>query len=551
MFDLIINQMKYIFYFLLVFALPMRLLAESSVNDTQIQVNTLISGSDSLKAVAINSLVASEKTEVYPLLSAINDKKLFLYNNILITIGEKLSSDIGADKFKILQVYPECKELTSDNGNFLFLPVSELKEVEFSRSSRLLLAPITPYLNLLSPEVEKRKLAYSQFQGLKDKAILPKLYSALAHEKHQEILRLGRETIFSIQLNSSPEASHKMWIDSLTLNWGPNTQSILEEYAAAQSNQELKNIALAKAEELQTKHERLRMFQNVFSGLSLGSILIMIALGLSIVYGLAGVINMAHGEFLMIGAYTTYCIQSIMSPTSDLFFWISLPLAFLVSGIWGFVIERLIIRHLYSRPLESMLATWGVGLVLVQIARSLFGDLTAVRTPSMLSGGWEVVQHLVLPYNRLFIIFLSAFMITATYLVLYKSRLGLQIRAVTQNRRMSSCLGIETNKLDAMTFFLGSGLAGLAGAAMTLIGNVVPDMGQTYIVDSFLVVVTGGVGNIAGSIVSGFGIGFLFKMLESFFQAVYGKVLILTLIILFLQYKPKGLFPDKGRIGED
>lgn len=543
--------MKYIFYFLLVFALPTRLLADYAVNDTQIQVNTLVSGSDSLKAIAIINIVASEKTEVYPLLSAINDKKLFIYNNILVTLGEKQTSDDGPEKFKVLQVYPECKELSSTDGNTLLLPLSELKEIEFSRSTRLLLAPIMPYLNLLSPEVEKRKLAYSQFQGLKDKAILTKLYSAISQEKNKEIQRLGKETIFSIQLNSAPETSQKIWIDSLTLNWGPNTQSILEQYASAQTNADLKATAVLKAEELQSKHERLRMFQNLFSGLSLGSILIMIALGLSIVYGLAGVINMAHGEFLMIGAYTTYCVQSIMSPTSDLFFWISLPLAFVVAGFWGFVIERLIIRHLYSRPLESMLATWGVGLVLVQIARSLFGDLTAVRTPSVLSGGWEVVPHLVLPYNRLFIIFLSAFMITATYLVLYRSRLGLQIRAVTQNRRMSSCLGIETNKLDAMTFFLGSGLAGLAGAAMTLIGNVVPDMGQTYIVDSFLVVVTGGVGNIAGSIVSGFGIGFLFKILESFFQAVYGKVLILTLIILFLQYKPKGLFPDKGRIGED
>lgn len=543
--------MKYIFYFLLGLALPSRLLADHAVHDTQVQVNALISGSDSLKAIAISNLVESEKTEVYPLLSAINDKKLFIYNNILVTLGEKQTSDDTSEKFKVLKVYPDCKELSSEDGNSLLLPLSELKEVEFSRSTRLLLAPIIPYLNLLSPEVEKRKLAYSQFQGLKDKAILPKLYSAIAQEKNKEIQRLGKETIFSIQLNSSPEASHKMWIDSLALNWGPNTQSILEQYVAAQSNAELKSLASLKAEELQSKHEKLRMFQNLFSGLSLGSILIMIALGLSIVYGLAGVINMAHGEFLMIGAYTTYCIQSIMSPVSDLFFWISLPLAFIVAGFWGFLIERLIIRHLYSRPLESMLATWGVGLVLVQIARSLFGDLTAVRTPAVLSGGWEVVQHLVLPYNRLFIIFLSAFMITATYLVLYRSRLGLQIRAVTQNRRMSSCLGIETNKLDAITFFLGSGLAGLAGAAMTLIGNVVPDMGQTYIVDSFLVVVTGGVGNIAGSIVSGFGIGFLFKILESFFQAVYGKVLILTLIILFLQYKPKGLFPDKGRIGED
>lgn len=277
----------------------------------------------------------------------------------------------------------------------------------------------------------------------------------------------------------------------------------------------------------------------------------MIALGLSVIYGLAGVINMAHGEFLMIGAYTTFVLQNLLPSQSDLFFWISLPMSFLVSGLFGFVIERLIIRFLYARPLESMLATWGVSLVLIQLARTLFGDLTAVRTPTILIGGWEVIPHLMLPYNRLFIIVLSMVMVALTFYTLYRTRLGMKIRAVTQNRKMSACLGIRTERIDVTTFFLGSGLAGTAGAAMTLIGNVVPDMGQTYIVDSFLVVVSGGVGNMFGSVFSGLGIGILGKVFESFFEAVYGKVLILMCIVIFLQYRPKGLFPDKGRIGDD
>ena len=314
-------------------------------------------------------------------------------------------------------------------------------------------------------------------------------------------------------------------------------------------------MPLKKVKALENLQRRIEKAQNLFSGISLGSILILIALGLAIVYGLAGIINMAHGEFLMIGAYTTYCMQSLVIDTlgikSDLYFWVSIPASFTVAGVFGLVLERLVIRHLYARPLESLLATWGVSLIMVQAARSIFGDLTAVKAPAFLAGGWQLMPHLVLPYNRLFIIGLTAVVVSLTYLMLYRSRLGIRIRAVTQNRTMSACLGVETRRVDAITFFLGSGLAGLAGCAMTLIGNVVPDMGQTYIVDSFLVVVTGGVGKIAGAIVSGLGIGFLTKVLESFYEAVYGKVLILALIVVFLQFKPRGLFPDKGRIAED
>jgi urea transport system permease protein len=298
------------------------------------------------------------------------------------------------------------------------------------------------------------------------------------------------------------------------------------------------------------------MIQNLFSGISLGSILILISLGLSIVYGLAGIINMAHGEFMMIGAYTTYCVEGLFADTlhvqnGNLFFLVSLPVSFVVAGMAGLLLERLVIRRLYAKPLESLLATWGISLILIQLARTIFGDLTSVKMPPMLSGGWQVTPDLVLPYSRLFIIGLTTVTVVLLYGCLFKTRLGVQIRAVTQNRSMSACLGINTRRVDAATFFIGSGLAGLAGSAMTLIGNVVPDMGQTYIVDAFLVVVSGGVGKLAGTILAGLGIGLTSKVLEAFFEAVYGKVLILLLMMLFLQFKPRGLFPDKGRIAED
>jgi urea transport system permease protein len=514
-------------------------------------VKTALSGNDSIKQLSIKRLVESGSTDVYPLLAAIYDKKIYLYNEIPVTTGLRKTADDGTDFYELYSLYPDNAPLKDASGIRIIQLVSKLHELEYGRSDRLLIGQIGPYLNLSSADTEKRKASYSQFQALKDKDALPALYKAREKETVPDMKIIAQETIFCIELNASGDAQRKkILIDSLIINWGSNTETILEAYEASEKNPELKAYAEAAITELESKHNRLGIIQNAFSGLSLGSILIMVALGLSIIYGLAGIINMAHGEFLMIGAYTTFVIQSLL-PKGDLFFWISLPVSFLVAGAFGFIIERLIIRYLYSRPLESLLATWGVSLVLIQFARTLFGDLTAVRTPAVLSGGWEVTSHLMLPYNRLFIIGLCLFMICITYYTLYKTRLGLRLRAVTQNRNMSSCLGIETSKVDAITFFLGSGLAGTAGCAMTLIGNVVPDMGQTYIVDSFLVVVTGGVGNVAGTIVSGFGIGFVFKILESFFEAVYGKVLILAIIILFLQFKPKGLFPDKGRIAED
>ncbi|ULA64431.1 MAG: Urea ABC transporter, permease protein UrtB [Nitrospira sp.] len=294
------------------------------------------------------------------------------------------------------------------------------------------------------------------------------------------------------------------------------------------------------------------VFETLFRGLSLSSILLMMSLGLAIVFGLMGVINMAHGELMMVGAYATFMTQELFKaylPPSmfDAYFLASLPVAFLVAGACGLLLEATVIRFLYGRPLETMLATWGVSLVLIQLARVLFGDLTAVTAPAWLSGGAQVLVGVYLPYNRLFIIALSIVCVIGIYLTLFRSSLGLRVRAVTQNRNMSACLGIPTRKVDAYTFAFGSGLAGLAGCALTLVGNVEPGLGQNYIVDSFMVVVTGGVGKLAGTIVAALGIGSLNKFLEPSFGAVYGKVLILALVILFLQRRPSGLFAVKGR----
>lgn len=290
-----------------------------------------------------------------------------------------------------------------------------------------------------------------------------------------------------------------------------------------------------------------------FSGLSLGSILLLAALGLAITFGLLGVINMAHGEMLMLGAYSTYMVQVLLqryAPGAIEFYpLIALPVAFAVSAGVGMALERTVIRHLYGRPLETLLATWGISLILIQAVRLLFGAQNVeVSNPAWLSGGIQVLPNLVLPYNRLVIIGFALAVVLLTWLLLNRTRLGLNVRAVTQNRNMAACCGVSTGRVDMLAFGLGSGIAGLGGVALSQVGNVGPDLGQSYIIDSFLVVVLGGVGQLAGSLWAAFGLGIANKLLEPQIGAVLGKILILALIILFIQKRPQGLFALKGRV---
>lgn len=290
-----------------------------------------------------------------------------------------------------------------------------------------------------------------------------------------------------------------------------------------------------------------------FGGLSLGSILLLAALGLAITFGLLGVINMAHGEMLMLGAYTTYVVQLAFQRLAPdllaLYPLVALPVAFCVTAAIGMALERTVIRHLYGRPLETLLATWGISLILIQLVRGVFGAQNVeVANPAWLSGGIQVLPNLVLPYNRIVIIGFALFVVALTWLLLNRTRLGLNVRAVTQNRNMAACCGVPTGRVDMLAFGLGSGIAGLGGVALSQVGNVGPELGQGYIIDSFLVVVLGGVGQLAGSVMAAFGLGVANKILEPQIGAVLGKILILALIILFIQKRPQGLFALKGRV---
>ncbi|WP_447972578.1 urea ABC transporter permease subunit UrtB [Nitrospira sp. Kam-Ns4a] len=460
-------------------------------------------------------------------------------------------------------------------GDASLLPRLEELRINSERSVRLLLKPVIDLLknraNLASEDADTRRSAATDLGMLGHPVAVPWLEAALAREPDRWVRYTIEEAINLIRLASAEPEVKLSAAARLGELRSQNALPALKELAKApppefaegdvqarQAYEQMARIAAVAAgavERIETWSSWASAIETVFRGISLSSILLLMALGLAIVFGLMGVINMAHGELMMLGAYTTFLTQEAFKAylpevVFDYYFLVAMPSSFLVAGVFGLFLEASLIRFLYGRPLETLLATWGVSLIMIQGARVIFGDLTAVASPSWLSGGAQVLVGVQLPYNRLFIIALSVVCVLGLYLLLFRSGVGLKVRAVMQNREMSACLGIPTRKVDAYTFAFGSGLAGLAGCALTLIGNVEPGLGQNYIVDSFMVVVTGGVGKLAGTIVAALGIGGLNKLLEPSFGAVYGKVLILVLVILFLQWRPSGLFAIKGRHAE-
>src|SRR5471030_2237905 len=344
-------------------------------------------------------------------------------------------------------------------------------------------------------------------------------------------------------------------VELLGTSGDPDTQGRLQSLIDPKTEPDA-TVRAAAVVSLKAVQHRLLMgdlLGQAFTGLSLGSILLLAALGLAITYGLLGVINMAHGEMLMLGAYSTYMVQSLFQHYAPgllaIYPLVALPVAFFITAGIGMALERTVIRHLYGRPLETLLATWGISLILIQGVRVLFGAQNLeVANPGWLSGGIQLLPNLVLPYNRIAVIIFVLLVLALTWLLLNKTRLGMNVRAVTQNRAMAACCGVPTGRVDMLAFGLGSGIAGLGGVALSQLGNVGPELGQGYIIDSFLVVVLGGVGQLAGTVVAAFGLGIVNKILEPEIGAVLGKILILALIILFIQKRPQGLFAFKGRV---
>jgi urea transport system permease protein len=409
-------------------------------------------------------------------------------------------------------------------------------------------------LTLQSPDTDTRLQAAQTIFRNSDASQLVALDAAIASEKVSAVRAQMELARASAVLNSDRGDDEKIAAITLIKERGGRDSLSLLTAIEAKTSGLVKDQAGAAVASIERTLTFWATGQNVWYGLSLGSVLLLAAIGLAITFGVMGVINMAHGEMVMLGAYTTFVTQDIIRESfPGLFDWsllIALPLAFLVAAIVGIIIERGIIRHLYGRPLETLLATWGVSLILQQGVRSIFGPTNQeVGNPSWMSGSFQIGE-LDVTWNRLWIIVFSLIVFFVLLVALNKTPLGLQMRAVTQNRRMASAMGIRTPFVDSMTFALGSGIAGIAGVALSQIDNVSPNLGQSYIIDSFMVVVFGGVGNLWGTLVGALSLGILNKFLEPFAGAVLGKIIVLVLIILFIQKRPRGLFALKGRAVE-
>jgi urea transport system permease protein len=386
----------------------------------------------------------------------------------------------------------------------------------------------------------------------------PAIARALQQERDREIAALLALAYAKANLESPDPAARRAAVKGLGKSADPAVMRLLEGKLDARAEPD-EGVRKEAASALQSVTLRARVGElvaTVFTGLSLGSILLLVALGLAITYGVMGVINMAHGELLMIGAYASFGMQSLFARYApralDWYVVAALPVAFAAAALVGIVAERTVIRRLYARPLETLLATWGLSLVLIQAARVTFGaQNVSVANPSWMSGGVEVVPNAVLPWNRIAIVGFSLGVLALVWLLLYRTRLGMFVRAVTQNRAMAGCVGVPTTRVDTTAFAIGAGIAGLAGVALSQIANVGPDMGQAYIVDSFMVVVLGGVGQLAGAVGAALGLGIASKFLEGWIGAVVAKILVLAFVVVFIQKRPQGLFALKGRTVEE
>jgi urea transport system permease protein len=496
------------------------LVATASHALTAEQVRAMAIGENDARASAIGLVAAS------------GDDKAPAFFQALLDDAVKTSGD------KVF-VVKDGKAVDAATGAAVTLPENAEDVVNSNRMRREIEAALAS-MKLLSTDASQRAAAIKELREGVDESKLPlieKAYAAETDAKLKSDLGLLRAGVL---ISSTDKAKRLEAAKSLADSREPATKTLLLDRLKPDAETEADvraqlQTSLSAIESRLAWGERLGV---VFTGASLGSILLLVALGLAITYGLMGVINMAHGELMMIGAYATYVVAAI-------------PVAFLASALVGAAMERSVIRFLYGRPLETLLATWGISLVLMQAVRSLFGAQNVqVENPSWLSGGVQALSNLTLPFNRIAIIVFAALVLAALAFLVAKTRLGLFVRGVTQNRPMAACMGVNTARVDTYAFALGSGIAGLAGCALSQVGNVGPDLGQGYIVDSFMVVVLGGVGQLAGTVYAALGLGILNKLLEGWTGAVLAKIMVLVFIVVFIQKRPQGLFAMKGRSAE-
>ncbi len=504
------------------------------------QLIKLVTGDGDEKLAVINALVVSGDLLAGRLLKALAEGQLQAAGSrAVIVVDDKVVDAITAEALPAL---PADHEEPIINNRLR-------REIDGALAT----------LDLVSPLRAARLKAARALADGADEAMQPLVAKALATERDAEVHGLLEEIAAGMALRSDDRAVRLAAIAKLGEAGGSNAKKLLLPLTVKSPDgtwTETDDMLRAAAgRSLRLIDGRLAWGERMgllFAGISLGSVLLIAALGLAITYGLMGVINMAHGELIMIGAYATYVMQSFFKVhLSSYFDWyplLAVPFSFIVAAAVGMVLERLVIRFLYGRPLETLLATWGISLVLIQVVRTLFGaQNVTVENPAFMSGGVSLLTNLVLPWNRIVIIVFAFVVLGSVALVLTRTRMGLFVRAVTQNRSMASCVGVATARIDTWAFGLGCGIAGLAGCALSQIGNVGPELGQGYIVDSFMVVVLGGVGQLAGTVYAAMGLGFANKLLEAWSGAVLAKIAVLIFIIVFIQRRPQGMFALKGR----
>jgi len=496
-------------------------------------------GSEDLDTVtlAISALAGAEDPRALAALAALRDGRLALSaEGAVVVLSDGRASGLGSAS----QATGPYRAITMNNA------------------LRRALSSAIPRLELVAGDEPVRRKAAQKLAESPDASMLPLLRRALAKEPLPDVRHALALAAAQIELESG-EFAARVAAARLLAAEGTIAYRPLFERRLSGNAPEADEAVRASLEDaidtIERKELLTRAASDLIYGLSLGSVLLLAALGLAITFGLMGVINMAHGEMLMIGAYATYVVQlgfaNYLPQHFDWYVLAALPAACGASALTGVLVERCILRFLYGRPLETLLATWGVSLGLIQTVRLVFGaQNVAVPAPRWLSGGVTVLEGVVLPFNRLATVVFGGLVVVFVWLILSRTRLGLHVRAVTQNRAMAGCIGIRTARVDMWTFAIGSGVAGLGGVALSQIGNVGPELGQTYIVDSFMVVVLGGVGKLAGTVVGAFGLGIVNKLLEPISGAVLGKIIVLGLIILFIQKRPQGIFALKGRAVE-
>lgn len=521
--------------------LTLLLSCSAMADDFEQSVKTLSQGSYSKKIKAVMAITEIDDERVLPALQAMADGKLYEAKS-----GGHILSQEGKQYRSI--VSGEMTELTS----------GAVKKVKINNRLRGVLRTAIASLQINAKDIAVRKSAAQDLIKSPDEDLRSVIFEAYKKEEVASVKELMAVALATIDISSDKAETRLQAIDTLSLSVDPAAVAQLkillqkdEEGKYLESDADVVKAAEAALKQVNSKISVFKFVETVFFGLSLGSVLLLAAIGLAITFGVMGVINMAHGEMIMLGAYTTYLIQLFFPSIIEASVIIAIPAAFLVAGSVGILIERLVIRHLYGRPLETLLATFGVSLFLQQLVRTFRANNVPVETPMWMSGMWEINGALAFTYNRIFIIIFALLVLGVLALVLKKTLLGLQMRAVTQNRAMANSMGIRSSWVDALTFGLGSGIAGMAGVALSQITNVGPNMGQQYIIDSFMVVVFGGVGNLLGTFFAAMGLGIVNKFLEPMAGAVVAKIMVLVFIILFIQWRPRGLFALKGRFVED